>query len=476
MPQIKCPNCGQFIDLDETNYAKVAEQVRTAEFSSEVSQRVSEIRSDDKEKYKAALQLKVQQIKNESDKEIAELQNTVKALQTQLDSLSHEHKLELDKAITEERSEGEKRLDEFKETVSKKDTEIASLKEKLEASSREHELIIDKVKSDERTAAQEELSKVRDELTAKNNKIKLMELEIKNKDQEKKYEISEAVKAVEVERDTQKADYEAKLRMANEQVEYYKDMKAKMSTKMIGESLEQHCSNEFNSIRMTAFPRAYFEKDNKVSEDSGSKGDFIFRDYDEDGTEIVSIMFEMKNEADTTKTKHKNEDFFKELDKDRREKGCEYAVLVSLLEADNELYNQGIVDVSYHYEKMYVIRPQFFIPMISILRNSAMNAVGYKRQLSQYKAQNIDIENFEGNLDNFKKLFEKHYHNATERFNDAIKAIDDSIRHLQEVKDNLLLSSDHLRKANNKIDEITIKRLTANSPSIAQKFDELKKD
>ncbi len=523
MPQIKCPNCGQFIDLDETNYANIAQQVRNAEFDAQLEQRLSEMKAGEKDKYEAALDKEVTRVQTDADKKIAELENAVKALQEQIEAGKREHELELDKARTEERSEGEKRIDEYKETVSKKDTEIASLneklesaererelliekarteersegeklideyketvskkdteiaslKEKLDAADREHELLLDKAKTAERSAAQDEITKITNELNEKNRKIELMEMEIKNKDQEKKFEISEAVRAVEAERDTQKADYEARLKVAVEQVEYYKDLKAKMSTKMIGESLEQHCETEFNSIRTTAFPRAYFEKDNLISSASGSKGDYIFRDYDENGTEIISIMFEMKNEADTTKTKHKNTDFFKELDKDRKEKGCEYAVLVSLLEADSEFYNQGIQDVSYHYEKMYVIRPQFFIPIISLLRNAALNAAQYKQELALYRSQNIDITNFEENLNTFKTGFARNYELASRRFSEAIDEIDKTIDHLEKTKKALLSSENNLRLANNKAEDLTIKKLTKNNPTMAQKFANLKKD
>ena len=476
MPQIKCPNCGQFIDLDETNYANIAQQVRNAEFDAQLEQRLSEMKAGERDKYEAALDKEVTRVQTDADKKIAELENAVKALQEQIEAGKREHELELDKARTEERNEGEKRLDEYKETVSKKDTEIASLKEKLDAADREHELLLDKAKTAERSAAQDEITKITNELNEKNRKIELMEMEIKNKDQEKKFEISEAVRAVEAERDTQKADYEARLKVAVEQVEYYKDLKAKMSTKMIGESLEQHCETEFNSIRTTAFPRAYFEKDNLISSASGSKGDYIFRDYDENGTEIISIMFEMKNEADTTKTKHKNTDFFKELDKDRKEKGCEYAVLVSLLEADSEFYNQGIQDVSYHYEKMYVIRPQFFIPIISLLRNAALNAAQYKQELALYRSQNIDITNFEENLNTFKTGFARNYELASRRFSEAIDEIDKTIDHLEKTKKALLSSENNLRLANNKAEDLTIKKLTKNNPTMAQKFANLKKD
>lgn len=264
--------------------------------------------------------------------------------------------------------------------------------------------------------------------------------------------------------------YEARLRMKDEQIEYYKDFKARQSTKMIGESLEQHCLNQFNSLRMTAFPRAYFEKDNDAA--SGSKGDFIFRESAEDGTEFISIMFEMKNEADETRTKHKNEDFFKELDKDRREKGCEYAVLVSLLEGDNEYYNAGIVDVSYRYPKMYVIRPQFFIPMITLLRNAALNSLQYQQELQVVRNQQLDILHFEENMNAFKAGFARNYELASRKFGDAIAEIDKSIAQLQKVKEALTSSERNLRLANDKAQDLSIKKLTKNSPSLKVMFDE----
>jgi hypothetical protein len=262
------------------------------------------------------------------------------------------------------------------------------------------------------------------------------------------------------------------IKMKEEEVERYKDFKQRQSTKMIGESLEQHCESQFNKLRSTAFPTAYFEKDNDAS--SGSKGDYIFREVDENGIELISIMFEMKNEGDETATKKKNEDFFKELDKDRNQKNCEYAILVSMLEADNEVYNEGIVDVSYKYEKMYVIRPQFFISMISLLRNSARNAMAYKQELQTVRNQNIDIANFESEMEDFKVKFGRNYRLASERFGDAIQEIDKSIARLNKVKENLLKSEDNLRLANQKAEDLTIKKLTKNSPSLKEEFNQLK--
>lgn len=268
------------------------------------------------------------------------------------------------------------------------------------------------------------------------------------------------------------SDMEATLKATNSELEYFKDLKAKMSTKMVGETLEQHCEIEFNKIRMAAFPKAQFGKDNEVSKETGSKGDYIFREYDENGVEIISIMFEMKNEMQTTTTKHKNEHFFKELDKDRKEKKCEYAVLVSLLEADNELYNQGIVDVSYEYDKMYVIRPQMFIPIITILRNAALNSLSYKKELVQYQNEHLDAKRFEENLNDFKVSFSKNFDIASRKYEEAIDEIDKTIDHLQKVKAALTSSGNQLRLANNKATDLSIKKLTKNCPSIRAEFSE----
>ena len=293
-------------------------------------------------------------------------------------------------------------------------------------------------------------------------------IELKSKIDSQKTESALKEKSIE-------ENFRNQLKVKDEQIEYYKDFKARQSTKMVGESLEQHCRNQFDSIRMTAFPNAYFEKDNEAS-GSGSKGDFIFREKDSEGTEFISIMFEMKNEMDTTATKHKNEDFFKELDKDRTEKGCEYAVLVSLLESDNELYNNGIVDVSYRYPKMYVIRPQFFIPMITLLRNAALNSLKYQKELQVVRNQQLDLYNFEANMQEFKDAFGRNYRIASEKFQNAIEEIDKTIDHLEKVKKALQTSENNLRLANDKADGLSIKKLTKNAPSVRQMFDDLKED
>lgn len=331
--------------------------------------------------------------------------------------------------------------------LSEKDKEISALKAQLAS-----------IDTEKKLAVAEALEKKNEELSRKNEEITKLQSKLDNKQAEN--QLNE--KAL-------KEQYEEKLKLKDEQIEYYKDFKARQSTKMIGESLEQHCMTQFNSLRMTAFPNAYFEKDNDAR--SGSKGDFIYRECGEDGTEFISIMFEMKNEADQTATKHKNEDFFKELDKDRREKNCEYAILVSLLEIDSELYNNGIVDVSYKYPKMYVIRPQFFIPMITLLRNAAKNSLQYQQELQIIRNQQVDIQNFEANMNAFKDGFARNYRLASEKFQTAIDEIDKTIDHLQKTKNALLSSENNLRLANNKAEELTIKKLTKNAPSVKAMFD-----
>lgn len=321
------------------------------------------------------------------------------------------------------------------------------------------------------------------EIARLQSEILRMQMQLKTSDVERELEITKAVTSLKEESSkqlmqmqndmsAQKEHYELVLKEKDVELDFYKNLKTKMSTKMIGETLEQHCEMSFNSIRMTAFPNAYFEKDNVVSKESGSKGDFIFRDYDDDGTEIVSIMFEMKNDSTETKVRHKNESFFKELDKDRHEKHCEYAVLVSLLESDNDFYNNGIVDVSYRYDKMYVIRPQFFIPMITLLRNAALNALSYKKELELVKAQDIDVSHFEENLLSFKDAFLKNYGVAHSHFMTAVEEIDKSIEHLQKVKNSLLRSDNQYRLASDKVEDINLKKLTKNAPSVMRMIEE----
>lgn len=347
---------------------------------------------------------------------------------------------------------------EYDVALAKKETEI----QKLDRLIAELRAQISGTETEKKLAVAEVVSEKDRELSEKTTEITALKSQLANKTTEN-----------ELKEQALQKQYEEKLKMKDEQIEYYKDFKARQSTKMIGESLELHCLNQFNALRMTAFPNAYFEKDNDAR--TGSKGDFIFREA-ADGVEFISIMFEMKNEMDETATKHKNEDFLKELDKDRREKKCEYAVLVSLLEIDNELYNNGIVDVSYRYEKMYVIRPQFFIPMITLLRNAALNSLQYRRELELARHQQVDILRFEENMNTFKEGFARNYRIASERFKTAIDEIDKTITHLQKTKDALLSSENNLRLANNKAEDLSIKRLTKNAPAVKAMFDELKKE
>lgn len=364
---------------------------------------------------------------------------------------------------------------EFEREVEKR------IEERLGQVRAEEELKVAQAIANERKKLEKDIDKVKDQLLKAREERQKLVGQLEMAETQKKLEITEATSKLEIANQKQKNDYESKLQLqksqyegelqqAQTQIDFYKDLKTRMSTKMIGESLEVHCQTQFDQIRSTAFRNAYFEKDNDAR--TGSKGDFIFRDYSDDGVEYLSIMFEMKNEMVTTATKHKNEDFFKELDKDRKEKGCEYAVLVSMLESDNELYNQGIVDVSHKYEKMYVIRPQFFIPLISLLKNASLNALQYKQELLAVREQNLDITHFEEDLATFKTGFARNYELASRKFKDAIDEIDKSIQHLQKIKDALTSSENNLRLANNKADDLTIKKLTKNNPTMRARFEE----
>ena len=411
MNEIKCPNCGTVFKIDEKQYDSIVKQVRDSEFKNEIATRQEQYEKDKNQAIKLAeneLEKKLSTMLKEKDLEITKLNEELKSKKQLEDSLIENTKI---KTANEYKEEIAKLNIKIKELENEKDKNISSLKSQLELDSKEYAL--------------------------KEKNIKDV--------------------------------YENKLKDKDEMIAYYKDMKARQSTKMIGESLEVHCNNEFNTLR-PLFPNAYFEKDNDAR--TGSKGDFIFRDYDDEKTEIVSIMFEMKNEADMTATKHKNEDFFKELDKDRKEKKCEYAVLVSLLEIDNDYYNMGIVDVSYRYPKMYVIRPQFFIPLITLIRGAALNALEYKKEMIVLQNQNIDISHFEENMNAFKSGFAKNYRIASEKFSKAIEEIDKTIDHLQKTKDALISSDRNLRLANNKAEELTIKKLTRNSETMAKLFSE----
>ena len=440
MREIKCPNCGEVFQVDETGYAQILKQVRDEEFNKEIERREAELSRQNKSDIEL-VRMKEQQ--DAADK-LSEKENKLKDMDREI------QKLRAENISQAERLENE-RLREVEKLKAEKDREIQELKAKLAAGETEKQLAVNEaVMESEKMLAERsnEITQLKGELTNKDNEIRLNEKSLKDK-------------------------YEEKLKLKDEQIEYYRDFKARQSTKMIGESLEQHCLDQFNQIRATAFPNAYFEKDNDAR--TGSKGDFIFRESSEDGTEFISIMFEMKNEADETATKHKNEDFFKELDKDRREKGCEYAVLVSLLEIDSEFYNTGIVDVSYRYEKMYVVRPQFFIQMITLLRNAAINSLKYRRELEIVRNQQVDIMNFEENMNQFKEGFARNYRLASEKFQKAIEEIDKTIDHLEKTKKALLSSENNLRLANNKAEDLSIKKLTKNAPTVKEMFDDLKK-
>lgn len=462
MQEIRCPNCGEVFQVDETGYNQIVKQVRDKEFAKELEHREKELEAKQRQELEL-IRLQEEKVRTASitkkDAEISEKEQLIAELQAKLEAGETAKNLAVSEAMEKKNQELSMAAREHSESLTKKDAEISArdrriteLQSKLEAGETAMKL-----------AVAEAVEKKNSELSQKTSEIARLMGELKSKETESRLNEKSLIE-----------QYDAELRHKDEIIEYYKDFKTRQSTKMIGESLEQHCLTQFNSIRMTAFPNAYFEKDNDAR--TGSKGDFIFRECGEDGTEFISIMFEMKNEADTTATKHKNEDFFKELNKDRNEKNCEYAVLVSMLEADSELYNNGIVDVSYKYPKMYVIRPQFFIPIITLLRNAALNSLQYRQELQIMRNQQLDIVNFEDNLNEFKDGFARNYRLASEKFATAIDEIDKSISHLQKIKEALLSSENNLRLANNKADELSIKRLTKNAPAVKAMFDELKQN
>jgi len=460
MHEIICPHCDKAFKIDETGYADILKQVRDNDFEQQLHERL-ELAEKDK---RNAVELAKSEIGSEMQKTAASKDTEIQALKAKLEAGDVAKKLAVTEALSEvekeraalaseiEQSKRDKQAaseladaklaKEVQETAATKDKEIQILRAKLDVTKVEQQVAI--------TGAVSVVEKERDEFK---NGLKHAELE---------KQLAEK---------SLKDKYETQIKDRDDAIERLRDMKVRLSTKMVGETLEQHCDTEFNRIRATAFPRAYFEKDNDAR--TGSKGDYIFRDTHESGTEIVSIMFEMKNESDTTATKKKNEDFLKELDKDRTEKGCEYAVLVSLLEPDSELYNSGIVDVFHRYPKMYIVRPQFFIPIITLLRNAAMKSLEYKTELALVKAQNVDITNFEDDLDSFKTAFAKNYDLASRKFQTAIDEIDKSIDHLQKTKDALLGTDRNLRLANNKAQDVTIKKLTRLNPTMAANFEEL---
>ena len=436
MKELICPNCHKAFTVDEAGYASIVNQVKNAEFDAEINCRLAELHERHKAEealVAAKAEQQYQQERSRQAQKLSEKEAEIVRLQTEL-------------GYAEEKRKGEISL-----ALAQKDQEIAA----LQASLNENDSRLKMAVMEEQRKAQDRLQHREAEIAQLKASVELDKQKAANHE------------------NTIKEQYELKLKAAQEQVEYYRDLKTRMSTKMIGETLEIHCATLFNQTMRSMLPNAYFEKDNDAS--GGTKGDFIFRDYAEDGTEYVSIMFEMKNEADETATKHKNEDFFKKLDSDRRAKGCEFAVLVSLLEPDNELYNGGIVDVSYRYDKMYVIRPQFFLPLISLLVQTSKKSLAYKQQLVIAQSQSVDVTNFESRLMDFKDKFANNYRLASEKFQKAIEEIDKSIEHLQKIKSALLGSENNLRLANNKAEALTIKKLTHNNPTMKAKFDEVRR-
>ena len=433
MHEIKCPRCGEVFTVDESGYAAIVGQVRDEEFRRELTLREKQLAA---EKQKDIELVRTQAARAQEQSE-AELLRQIAELKAELTTRQSHQELAIKEA-----------LEKQNESLAQREQQITELRARLEKEELSRQLAI--------TRAVEEK---KDELTDRDRQIA-----------ELNYKLKEAATESLQKQQALRENFTIQLRAKEETIEYYKDLKARLSTKMVGETLEQHCETEFNRLRAAAFPYAYFEKDNDAR--TGSKGDYIYREATEDGIEFLSIMFEMKNEMDSTATKKKNEDFFKELDKDRQEKGCEYAILVSLLEPDSELYG-GITDVSYRYPKMYVIRPQFFIPIITLLRSSALHTVEYRRQLAEIRSQNIDISNFEAEMNDFKSRFGRNYDIASRKFKTAIEEIDKTISHLQKTKEALLSSEDNLRLANNKAQELSVKRLTKNNPTMQALFKEL---
>lgn len=533
MNQITCPKCGTVINLDESDYEGIVRQVRDDQFAHEVEERAASLRRE----HEQALELARSQAKAELDRVMAtqkaELQEALARSSAELQEVKARSASELQEAraasaaalqqaqsagaaqlakeqsertaeLVRVRAEADARIaelsaklesaveeresavrvaaqrermvaqqdaadqkEELREQLAARDAQIASLKAQLDAGATQRDLAVTQAVTEARTSFEEERAKLARDLDAARFELS-HEQEVRAAEKEQ----IETAHALEIEQARKSA--QDLIRYKDEEIERLRDMKARLSTKMVGETLEQHCETQFNQLRATAFPHAYFEKDNDASD--GTKGDFIFRECDEAGNEIVSIMFEMKNENDTTATKHKNEDFFKKLDSDRKKKGCEYAVLVTLLEPESELYNTGIVDVSYRYEKMYVIRPQFFIPMITLLRNAAMNALAYKQELELVRQQNIDVTEFEEKLLGFQEGFNRNYDLASRKFQTAIDEIDTTIKHLQKVKDNLISSENNLRLANDKAQGLSIRKLTWGNKTMKAKFDEAREE
>ena len=502
MPEIICPNCKTAFTIDEAGYADILKQVRDKDFDRQLRERLEQAERENskiRELDQAQAEQTLQKTKSAKDAQIQDLQARLESEQAAKELAVSEalrkvekEKDDLSAKLDKAESEKQQALDlaeansksELQKAAADKDAEIVKLQNQLDA--------FELQKKQELAQALGPVQKERDDFKGR---LERLQLEKESEEKLSKEQLKSQLQAVVADKDSEIAElkssldkaelqskveakslkerYEVQIQDRDDQIERLRDLKAKLSTKMVGETLEQHCQIEFNKLRSTAFPNAYFEKDNDAR--TGSKGDFIFRDKDDSGTEIVSIMFEMKNETDTTSTKHKNEDFFKELDKDRREKDCEYAIMVSLLEPDSDLYNTGIVDVSYRYPKMYVIRPQFFIPIITLLRDAAKNSLQYKNELEEVKEQNIDITHFEEELDSFKSAFGRNYEIASKKFKNAVEEIDKSINHLNKIKDALLGSENQLRLANNKAQDVTIRRLTRNNETMKAKFDEVKK-
>ena len=460
MNEIICPNCKTAFKVDEAGFADILKQVRDREFEKDLEKRLA---LAEKEKV-SAVELAKANIKNALQDELAQKDKELTELKAQSDTM-------------------------LAEKLAQKEIEISEMESRIKHAQNEKENAIKLAEATVRNALQ-------DEVNEKEKQLEALKAQMQHAQMQKKIELTEATRAIEKERDdlihaleikeTEKELLEKSIkekfsnqlvvkdqtiRMKEDEIERLRDFKQKLSTKMVGETLEQHCEFEFNRLRATGFQNAYFEKDNDAT--GGTKGDYIYRETDEEGNEVISIMFEMKNENDETATKKRNEDFFTKLDKDRRNKGCEYAVLVSLLEADNEFYNTGIVDVSHKYEKMYVVRPQFFIPIITLLRNAAMNSMQYKAELNMMRNQSVDITNFEEKIDAFKTGFARNYELASRKFKNAIDEIDKTITHLQKTKDALLSSENNLRLANNKAEDLTIKKLTHGNPTMKARFDEL---
>ena len=455
MAELKCPHCGQAFTVDDTELSSIVKQIRDKEFEKDLNSRLSEIKSH---------------MLKEHELEIAAKDNEHKL---QIEAKENEIKLKTNEIKLKTKEEYESEIAKLKEEYDALKIKMQDVKHELDSVDEKKQIAIYEAVESIKNEKQKEIDElkntvnsVKSELESEKTSKKLAVLEVEKKAADEKHEIENQL-------NQEKERSKILLQEKDEQIAQYKDFKTRMSTKMVGESLERYCEDQFNALRATAFRNAYFEKDNDAK--SGSKGDFIYRESDENGVELISIMFEMKNEMDTTATKHKNEDFFKELDKDRREKKCEYAVLVSMLESDSELYNAGIVDVSYKYDKMYVVRPQCFIPIITLLRNAATNALTYKQELQIVRNQNIDISNFEDNLLKFKEGFAKNYELAHKHFETAIDEIDKTIDHLEKVKKSLLGSDRQLRLANDKVEDVSIKKLTKNNPTMQAKFDEVNK-